>query len=157
MTLGVTGHQNIPRGIESEIRARVSKILRTLPPPLHVVCSLAAGADQLVAGQALELGGHLDVVVPSKGYERTFRTSDSRTTYETLLARASTRTTLPFPEPTEAAFWAAGQMVVQRSDRLLAIWDGKPARGLGGTADVVGYARARGVPIDIVWPRGASQ
>jgi hypothetical protein len=32
---------------------------------------------------------------------------------------------------------AAGRYIVERSDRLLAVWDDEPARGAGGTADMV--------------------
>lgn len=46
-------------------------------------------------------------------------------------------------------------MLVGMADRLLAVWDGKPARGFGGTADVVAYARRVGVPVDVIWPEGA--
>jgi hypothetical protein len=35
------------------------------------------------------------------------------------------------------------------------VWDGVPAQGKGGTADVVEQARASGVPIEVVWPPGA--
>jgi hypothetical protein len=38
----------------------------------------------------------------------------------------------------------AGRVVVDRSSVLVAAWDGQPSRGLGGTADVVAYARERG-------------
>ena len=40
---------------------------------------------------------------------------------------------------------------------LVAVWDGQPARGLGGTADVVAYARQRGVPMEVIWPQGATR
>jgi hypothetical protein len=29
--------------------------------------------------------------------------------------------------------------------------------GLGGIADVVAYARQRGVPVRVIWPEGASR
>jgi hypothetical protein len=50
-----------------------------------------------------------------------------------------------------------GRAVVDRSSVLIAVWDGQPSRGLGGTADVVTYARQRGVPITVIWPKGASR
>jgi hypothetical protein len=62
---------------------------------------------------------------------------------------------LPFVESTEQAHLAAGQAVVDRSERLVAVWDGKPARGIGGTADIVSYARQKGVPVIVLWPEGA--
>ena len=51
----------------------------------------------------------------------------------------------------------AGKVVVDRSSVVLAVWDGQPSRGLGGTADVVAYARQRGVTVTVVWPEGASR
>ena len=41
------------------------------------------------------------------------------------------------------AFQAAGQWIVDRADILLAVWDGQPARSMGGTTETVEYARAR--------------
>jgi hypothetical protein len=40
-------------------------------------------------------------------------------------------------------------------DRLVAVWDGLPARGVGGTAEVVADARELGLPVEVVWPAGA--
>ncbi len=45
--------------------------------------------------------------------------------------------------------------MLDRADELWAVWDGEPARGPGGTADVVAHARGRGVPVRVVWPPGA--
>jgi hypothetical protein len=42
-----------------------------------------------------------------------------------------------------------GQMLVRQADLLIALWDGKPPRGRGGTADVVSEARRSGVPV--IW------
>lgn len=42
-----------------------------------------------------------------------------------------------------------GQMLVRQADLLIALWDGNPPRGRGGTADVVTEARRNGVPV--VW------
>jgi len=45
--------------------------------------------------------------------------------------------------------------MLAEADELLAAWDGKPARGYGGTADVVDAARDQGIPVTVVWPTGA--
>ena len=47
--------------------------------------------------------------------------------------------------------------MVDTSRVLVAVWDGQSARGLGGTADVVAYARERGKPVTVIWPEGASR
>lgn len=65
--------------------------------------------------------------------------------------------TLPFSEPSEEAFYAAGKAVVDACDWLIAVWDGEPARGLGGSADVVAYARNRGKVVHVIWHEGLSR
>jgi hypothetical protein len=50
---------------------------------------------------------------------------------------------------------AASELMLADVDELFAVWDGEPARGYGGTADVVAYARQLGTPVRIIWPRGA--
>ena len=40
-----------------------------------------------------------------------------------------------------------GRYVLDRCDVLVAVWDGQPARGRGGTADIVAMARHCGKPM----------
>ena len=71
-----------------------------------------------------------------------------------MLKAAHAVTRLDYAEPSEEAFLAAGTSVVDNCEALIAVWDGKPARGLGGTADIVRYARDSGKAVRIVWPDG---
>jgi hypothetical protein len=123
--------------------------------PVHGVTSLAEGSDQIFAEKVLGVGGKLTAVIPAARYEDSFVTDQSRTLYWALRAQADEVIELPYDSPCEKAYWAAGQHVVELADILLAVWDGEDAGGLGGTADVVAYARARGVPVRVVWPPGA--
>jgi hypothetical protein len=50
----------------------------------------------------------------------------------------------------EDAYLDCGVETVNGADVLLALWDGQPARGKGGTADVVEYARALGKPLVVI-------
>jgi hypothetical protein len=52
---------------------------------------------------------------------------------------------------------AASRAMLDKADRLFAVWDGEPARAYGGTADVVTEARQRGIPVTVIWPKGASR
>jgi hypothetical protein len=52
---------------------------------------------------------------------------------------------------------AASEFMIDHADELYAVWDGQPARGHGGTADVVTYARQRGVSVRVIWPEGAER
>ena len=157
MKLGITGHQDIPPFAEDAIRQTLRRLLEETPDPITAVTSLAEGADQMFAGLTLDRGGRLHVVVPCQRYDEAFATTAGARTFTLLLARATDIETLSFPEPSEEAFWAAGRRVVELCDLLLAVWDGEPARGKGGTADVVEYARNRGVEVEVIWPPGISR
>lgn len=156
MKLGVTGHQSLPPAARQALQEAVQGILAS-SAEVEACCSLAAGADQLVANLVLSGGGTLEAIIPSQDYSRSFDSQEDLTIFQRLIGRARDVTTLPFPEPTEEAFLAAGVVVVERSDHLMAVWDCEPARGLGGTADIVAYARQRRVPVQIVWPEGISR
>lgn len=154
--IGVTGHQVVPDDALPYVVDGVRKTIGECDPPLRVVTSLAAGADQLVAREVLRSGGRLDAIVPAAVYEATFAADDLRS-FEELVSCAESVTRLDFPEPSEQAYWKAGQMIVDRCDVLIAVWDGQPARGLGGTADVVRYARQEGKDVRVVWPQGLTR
>ena len=156
-TLGVTGHQSLPRSTRDFVAEAIRELLSETEPPLSAVTALAAGADQLLAAELLRAGGRLSVIVPSLDYERTFTVREDLDSFQALLGAADAVTRLDYPEPSEAAFLAAGMAVVDECDRLIAIWDGEPARGLGGTADIVRYARESGTPVSILWPEGAGR
>jgi hypothetical protein len=153
MRVGVTGHQNLPgqaiEAIAQDVRGQL-----TNDSELIGVTGLAAGADQLFASIVLSLRGQLEVVIPSEDYEKTFSNPELVNQYRTLLRSANQVYRMPFVEASEEAFFEAGKEVVNRSDRLVAIWDGEPAQGLGGTADIVAYAKRRGIPVTVIWPKG---
>ena len=118
--------------------------------------SLAEGADRLVT--ELVLGtpeSRLEVAlpVPAQDYRQDFSDPDSRKQFDELLGQASEKWTVPVSANRDEAYERAGYYVVDRSDVVIALWDGKPARGRGGTGAIVGYARERQVPL--VWVKTA--
>ena len=153
MRFGVTGHQVLPPRI---VDCAVQHWRRVLPigAQLYGVSSLAEGADQLFAAHILAAGGMLEAILPCADYASSLVTDDGRARFEVLRRAAATVITLPYAKPSEQAFLAAGQVLVERCDHLFAIWDGRPARGLGGTADLVAYARACGSPVTVLWVDG---
>jgi len=142
MRVGITGHQRLvdPQSwdwVHQEIR----KTLASLTPPVVGVSSLAIGADTTFAQIVLELGGSLSIVLPFIEYEQTFSSTESKQEYQRLLRAAATIEVLSGRETNEESFYAAGKRVVDLSELLIVVWDGKAARGLGGTADIAAYAR----------------
>lgn len=116
--------------------------------------ALAIGADTLFAQAALELGVPLVGVVPFAAYPRDFD-PDDRVVLDGLIERCERVVRLDRKRRTKHAYMAAGTRLVRECDVLLAVWNGKPSRGLGGTGDVVAYAERRGVPVVRVDPASA--
>lgn len=149
--LGISGHQDLTGASAwAWVRQALSTAVADQPMPIEAVSSLARGADQMFAEIVLGAGGSLYAVIPFPGYERTL-TGDDLDRYRALTARARMEV-MQAAETDEASFWAAGQRVVDLSNLLVAVWDGKSARGLGGTADVVQYAMQRLKPVIHVNP-----
>lgn len=46
---------------------------------------------------------------------------------------------------------AASELMISVVSELFAVWDGRPARGYGGTADVVARARECGRRVRVIW------
>jgi hypothetical protein len=152
--IGFTGHQGLTRKSESLVRAAIAESLRGIKD-VQGLCSLAEGSDQIFAEEVIAAGGELIVVIPSIGYENTFKTTDTLQRYRRLLEQSIETVFLDFSSPRDEAFFAAGKRVVTDSDQVIAVWDGKPAGGRGGTADVVRYAQDLGKEVVVLWPAGA--
>jgi hypothetical protein len=154
--IAITGHQALTLATRRLVSTAIRSALADQARPVGIT-SLAAGADQIFAEAVVELGGSLTVVLPAKHYERSFQLPTDLANFRRLLERADKIITMPFDEPSEDAYWAAGREVVDLADAVFAVWDGEPAGGLGGTADVVRYAREREKPVRVIWPEGASR
>jgi len=115
---------------------------------------LADGADQIFARALIDAGGRLEAVIPAEQY-RDSLPEDAHAEYDELLALAVAVHRLPFTESTPESHMAASKLMVDQASELYAVWDGRPARAFGGTADVVAYARERGLPVRVIWPDGA--
>ncbi|MDE0053575.1 MAG: hypothetical protein OXT64_04875 [Gammaproteobacteria bacterium] len=157
MRIGITGHQWIPIRAQSFVATHVERIVREVAGNLVGVSSLAAGADQVFADIVLKSRGELYVVVPCVDYESTFRDESSLVGYRRLLTLAVNVERLSYRCPSEDAFLDAGRRVADLAELLVAVWDGDEARGKGGTADIVEYARNRRTKVVVVWPEGVTR
>jgi hypothetical protein len=155
--VGFTGHQNLIGVTRRQVaHAIVEQLVNVRGEEFTGVTSLAAGADQIFGFCVLAAGGRLEAVIPADGYRDTMQNID-QVHFDLLLALSTTVEHLPFREPTNEAYLSAGERVVNKCDLLLAVWDGRPAAGLGGTADVVAYARHHGTEVHVIWPLGAQR
>ncbi|MDS1268936.1 hypothetical protein RIF23_01365 [Lipingzhangella sp. LS1_29] len=161
--IAVTGHRALPttaipiiaRHIRRHLRERAQVLSDETrgPTGLTGLSCLADGADTLFATELLALGGSLEVIVPARTY-RDELPDQHHPRYDELLAQATHVHRLAYPESTPQAHLAASQYMVDHAEELVAVWDGLPARGPGGTADVVAYAHRRQVPVTVIWPEG---
>lgn len=157
MRLGITGHRGLSVDVEQQVRDGLRQVIeRHTADELVTVSCLADGPDSWFAEAVLDHGGRIDAVIPADEY-RAGLPPEHHATYDALLRRASEVHRTGLRESTSEAHQAASEIMVGLVDRLVAVWDGKPARGYGGTADAVGYARRTGVPVEVVWPKGASR
>ena len=168
MRVGVTGHR--PSGLAATgdglLQQQVDSILACVrdvalrvagtglyseePPCLRVISSLAEGADRIVAQRALRMGYELQAPLPypRKEYEKDFVSDQSKAEFRELLRQSSSVFELDGSGghgPT--AYLAAGQLLIRHCDVLIAIWDGQPAAGVGGTGQVAEEAVKLGLPV----------
>src|SRR5208337_3311670 len=149
------------RNIERVRRAGTTAI------SFRVLSPLAEGADRVVARAVLsDPNARLDVVLPLalEDYLEDFTSEESRKEFEELLSRCRKPVSLRMrriqddcrdagdqAELRRDAYRQVGQYVVDHCDVLIAIWDGQPSRGRGGTAETVQYAQEQSRPIIRVW------
>ena len=167
--VGVTGKRVLADAAIAPLRAGVTEVLTLLrdevtrlvqtpeaaacntahPPAFRVLSPLAEGADQLVAEAALPLGYRLEAPLPfaQADYEADFPATVA--TFRALLAQAAHKLELDGGRGDDetSSYEAVGRYVVRNADLLIAIWDGRPAAGRGGTGDIVRFALRAGVPV----------
>ena len=143
MIAGITGHQNLgDRETISWVKDSLTQEIQQQNITTGLTC-LAIGADQLFA-QILDSFQIPNIaIVPCEKYDETFSKDSDRENYYQYLASAKEAIKLDFPFPSEQAYYAAGKYVVDHSDVLFAVWNGKAAKGLGGTGDIVEFAKMK--------------
>ncbi|MEV7545556.1 hypothetical protein [Streptomyces sp. NPDC089915] len=157
MRVGITGHRGLSAAVEEQVRGLLEAAVKQYEPGgLVGVSCIADGPDVWFAEYVLAHGGRLEVVIPAEEY-REGLPEEHWTTYDRLLGRAAEVHRTGMSTSDSAAHMAGSEVLVGLVDELLAVWDGKPAWGYGGTADVVAYARRTGVPARVLWPEGASR
>lgn len=167
LRIGITGHRDITSdrpGLVTEIANAVeyiTQLLATDPDKvrsgdivLTAVTSLAEGADRLVADEILKrTDSRLEIVLPLpiEDYCSDFSSPESVEQFNEFRKRHDAITDIvQTGRPREQAYELAGRAVVDRSDVMIVVWDGEPARGRGGTAEIYSYAQRWQKPILLI-------
>lgn len=151
--VGFTGHRQLDQ--LREIQGAVHTVLEALrhegPGEWIALSSAAAGADTLFAQQALALGLTWHVVLPLSPAEfrHDFSPAEWKVT-EALLPEAGQVRVIGENDSRDDNYLDCGMETVNGCDVFIALWDGRPARGKGGTAEVVAYARELKKPLVII-------
>ena len=157
--LAITGHRGLSgattRLVDEALRAEIKRHQNDSDNLVGLSC-LADGADALFAQAVLDAGGELVAVIPAQRYREKLP-EPYHTTYDNLLKQAKQIIELEHKKPCSEAYMDASIRMLQEANEVVAVWDGCPAAGHGGTADVVSYARGRGIPVTVLWPQGAQR
>lgn len=132
------------------------------PPVLRAVSPLAEGSDRIFAEEALALGCELCCPMPFRReeFEKDFVSpaaleANSLARFRALLERAQSGAGLAVFEldgersRAEEAYGAAGRVVLNQCDLLVAVWDGGDPAGRGGTVQTLREAIRFHVPV--IW------
>jgi 8-oxo-dGTP pyrophosphatase MutT (NUDIX family) len=161
LRIGVSGHQQL--GDEAtiefvsqqlhELLSKFQLLRREHGQHVVVYSALAIGTDRIFVKTALELGIPVEVVIPCSQYEEIYDSARIREEYHDLLGRCQQAHELPFQECSDDAYLAAGHWIVDHCDVMILVWNGYPAGGKSGTADIASYARLARCPFIHINPR----
>jgi len=150
LAIGFTGHRNLKD--EHKLRQQIRDFLREQKTAfegiVYDVSSAAAGGDQLFAESCLELEIPLRVLLPRPAEQ--FREDFDGVSWqrtERILKDAVSFEVVGGNQSRKEQFYDCGIRTVAESQLLVALWDGQPSRGAGGTQEIVSYAEKIGHPV----------
>ncbi len=145
--VGISGHRELgDNAVLNFVHGQIEALLVDLKrnhENIIALSALAKGADTVFAEIALKLCYKLEVIIPFSDYEEDFDTHESLECYQMLSEKASKIHQLRYKNRSNEAYLAGGYWIVDNCELLVAVWNGKPAVGKGGTGDVVKYARRK--------------
>jgi len=170
LTVGIIGHRpnRLPLDVVEQVTAQMATALQAISKSatdgqrryadcfspslakLSSVTSLAEGADRIGASTSLALGFELIVIMPflRAEYEKDFQEEASKSEFRALCASAASVLEIAGDRaPKGVAYEHSGQSVIDASDILIAVWDGKESAGRGGTTDLLQEAAQKGMPV----------
>lgn len=136
--------------IEEKLSQEVSD-LRTAHGLVTGFSSVARGADCLFLNVLANNKIPYQVVLPfpRQEFSQDFE-PEQWATSEQLIDQAYEVLVVPSMPTRRDAYLEGGVILVDRCDLLIAVWNGEEAAGKGGTGQIVGYARSRGLPLIII-------
>ena len=149
--IGFCGHREFEDlGMREVIRQELIALRERVEGGLIGHSQVAIGADQIFLGECEALGLPIEISIPLE--QGDFRQDFDAIDWEHaagFLSRAVRVNEARTGELRPDAYRTCGIEIVDVCDLVMAVWDGSEARGPGGTAEIVAYARQLNRPI--VW------
>ncbi|MFH8838315.1 hypothetical protein [Streptomyces sp. NPDC017868] len=139
------------REVEHELLVRLERLGDPAPGLVRGGSALSAAFGRAVRAS----GRRLVVLLPARGAVPAVLPPADLEPARAVLALAEEVRLLAYDPDSRDACVGADEALITHCSRLLAVWDGSPTDGRDATAHLVAYARARGVPVDVVWPVAA--
>jgi hypothetical protein len=155
--VGFTGHRHLknPEKLSKLLQTLLDSLRHEIPGHLVGYSSVAIGADALFAEASLASGLPWVALLPQSehDFKNDFQESDWEKT-SVLLRRAARVQSLAGAKESDRdlAYLECGLLTVEEADLVVAVWDGEPSRGVGGTADIVANARSLTKPLILIDP-----
>lgn len=166
LRLAVTGHRlnQLPEMARPQLQREIAQSLVVFGEAAAaanatpvLVSAIAEGADRFAALAALKLEWRLECPLPFhvSRYEEDFGGAESVAEFRHLLSAAAKITPIDGEalvasgQGGAAPYAAVGDALLRGAHALLAVWNGAPKRGPGGTAEVVEKALVRGTAV--IW------
>jgi len=148
--IGFTGHRHLknPEAVATALKAELAARQKT-GGEIIAISSVAIGADTIFAEAVIQAGIKWIVILPmARELFRDDFTQEDWARAERLMAQAAEVRILGGTERPQV-YIDVGKATVDDSTCLFAVWDGKPAQGPGGTAEIIAYARNLGREVTI--------
>lgn len=152
--LGFAGHRTLtdPQAVGESIRQSIRDFRKQIDGELIGRASAAAGADLLFLEACRDAGLPYSVVLPfnEDRFREDFESETEWSRAKALIDGAACVEIAPGHEGAPEAYHLASREILDVADAMIFVWDGEPARGIGGTGESVADARDRGLPHRII-------
>ena len=153
--VGFTGHRHLQndKKVGQALRDMIDSLRKEIEGQLVGRSSIAIGGDMLFAEACLSAGIKWIALLPlpESDFKKDFNPPDWDRV-NGLLRQAASVEILEDTRNRENAYLECGLCTVEEADLMIAVWDGAPSRGTGGTAEVVAYARLLMKPLIVINP-----
>lgn len=152
--VGFAGHRELldPAAAKAAISRELAMIRATVNGELVGISSAAAGADLLFLDACQEAGLRTVVLLPfsKERFALDFGNPEEWSHACRCIDSAWWCEVSPGGEDAPAAYHVVARASVEVADRMLFLWDGQSARGLGGTEETIKEAVERKIPSRVI-------